>query len=119
MKSALTLIFDSANVGDIATQATRNKLTLYVGSDSFNLGAGTLAGNQRTITWTGTSLSWSASDSITLKITDDSTPAPPGRIVGRDHLPLRQRLQRHRLAYRGDGDLQRGGRHHRHPAAGA
>ena len=74
---ALTLIFDSANVGDIATQATRDKLTLYVGSDSFNLGAGTLAGNQRTITWTGTSLSWSASDSITLKITDDSTPAPP------------------------------------------
>ena len=71
---ALTLIFDTANVGDIATQATRNKLTLLVGSDSFNLGAGTLASNQRTITWTGTSLSWSASDSIALRITDDSTP---------------------------------------------
>ena len=72
--TALALEFPSTGVGDLATQATRNKLTLHVGSDTFNLGAGTLSSNGRAITWTGTSLSWAASDSIALRITDDSTP---------------------------------------------
>ena len=71
---ALRLIFDTGGAGDIATQATRNNLTLYVGSDSFNLGAGTLSSNQRTIAWTGTGLTWAANDSVALSITDDSTP---------------------------------------------
>ena len=90
----LTLIFDSANVGDIATQATRDKLILYVGSDSFNLGAGTLASNQRTINWTGTSLSWAAGDSVCLAVTEvvvppavtsvefTSTPPNPAYAIG-------------------------------------
>ena len=66
---SLVVTFRSLISGDIATQATRNKLTLHVGSDSFNLGAGTLAGNQRSISWTGTSLSWAASDSVCLAMT--------------------------------------------------
>ena len=66
---SLVVTFRSLISGDIATQATRNKLTLHVGSDSFNLGAGTLAGNQRSISWTGTSLSWAASDSVCLALT--------------------------------------------------
>ena len=70
--ASLTVTFGSVNSGDIATQATREKLTFHVGSDSFNLGAGTLAGNQRTISWTGTSLSWAASDSVCLALTADS-----------------------------------------------
>ena len=67
--TALSLEFDGANAGDIATQATRNTLTLHVGSDSFNLGAGTLASNQRSIGWSNTGLSWAASDSVCLALT--------------------------------------------------
>ena len=65
----LTLVFDSTNTGDIATQATRNTLTLHVGSDSFNLGAGTLASNQRTISWSNTGLSWANGESVCLALT--------------------------------------------------
>ena len=70
----LTLIFDSSNAGDIATQATRDKLTLHVGSDSFNLGAATLAFDQVRMHLASTGLSWSAGDSVAVKIT---SPQPP------------------------------------------
>ena len=71
---SLSLVFDEANAGDIAIQATRDKLTLHLGSDSFNLGAGTLASDQRTISWTGTGLTWAAGNSVAVKIT--ATPPP-------------------------------------------
>ena len=71
---SLTLGFDGANAGDIATQATRNTLTLHVGSDSFNLGAGTLSSNQRSIYWSNTGLSWAASDSVCLALTEVVVP---------------------------------------------
>ena len=74
LAGGLTLGFDGANAGDIATQSTRNKLTMHVGSDSFNLGAGTLASNQRSINWPTPGLTWAAGDSIVLKIT--ATPPP-------------------------------------------
>ncbi len=70
----LVLGFQAANAGDIATQATRDKLTLHVGSDSYNLGAGMLQGSQRRITWPSTGLTWSAGDSLAVKITG---PPPP------------------------------------------
>ena len=57
----LGLGFDTATDGDIATRATRYKLTLQVGGDSFNLGAGTFASNQRSIIWVP-GLSWSAGE---------------------------------------------------------
>ena len=72
--TSLALEFPSTGVGDLATQATRNKLTLHVGSDTLNFGAGILSSNGRGVTWPGTSLSWSASDLVALRITDDSTP---------------------------------------------
>ena len=65
----LTLAFETANAGDIAKKATRDKLTLHVGSDSFNLGAGTLQFNQRGISWSNTGLTWAAGDSVAVKIT--------------------------------------------------
>ena len=68
-EGSLTLAFDAANTGDIATQATRNTLTLHVGSYSFNLGEGTLSNNQRSISWSNTGLSWAASDSVCLALT--------------------------------------------------
>ena len=71
VEMALSIEFTSTGAGDIATQATRDTLTLHVGSDSFNLGAGLLGSNQRTITWTGTSLSWAASDAVCLALTAD------------------------------------------------
>ena len=79
----LTLGFDTATDGDIATQATRDKLILHVGSDSFNLGVGRLAANQRTITWANTGLSWAKNDSVEVKITE--APAAE-RLRLQDHL---------------------------------
>ena len=67
----LTLAFNTTNPGDIATQATRNKLTFHVGSDSFNLGTGSLGSNQRTIVWSNVGLSWAASDSVCLALTEE------------------------------------------------
>ena len=58
-----------ANAGDVATKATRDKLTLHVGSDSFNLGAGTLQSNQRGINWPNSGLTWADGDSVAVKIT--------------------------------------------------
>ena len=72
---ALSLAFDGTESGDIATKATRDKLTLQVGSESFNLGAGNLQGDQETIVWTNTGLSWSANDTVSLSITGDAPPA--------------------------------------------
>ena len=80
----LSLTFQSTAAGDILTQTTRNKLTLHVGSDSFNLGAGELEcsvgrgcgdEDKRTIIWSNTGLSWGASDSVSLRITGDAPPA--------------------------------------------
>ena len=65
----LSLSFEAANAGDIAKKATRDKLTLHLGSDSFNLGAGTLQSSQRGISWSNTGLSWAAGDSVQVKIT--------------------------------------------------
>ena len=70
----LTLGFDTATDGDIATQATRDKLILHVGSDSFNLGVGRLAANQRTITWFNTGLSWAQNDTVEVKLTEAPEP---------------------------------------------
>ncbi len=70
----LLLQFPSTASGDIATQATRDKLELHVGSESFNLGAGTFQSNQRIIVWSNPGLSWAAGESVALKIT---TPHPP------------------------------------------
>ena len=75
---SLNLAFDTVNAGDIATKATRDKLTLFVGDDSFNLGAGSLSTNQRSITWNGTGLSWSASDTVSLRIITGDAPPTDG-----------------------------------------
>ena len=69
----LTLKFAAANAGDIATQATRDKLVLQVGNYSFYLGDGTLRSDQRTIIWT-TGLSWTPGNPVAVKITEPSEP---------------------------------------------
>ena len=72
--SLLYLRFDSANLGDIATQATRDKLTLHIGSQSFNLGAGTFQPTRHDILWSDRGLTWAAGESVELKITEPPLP---------------------------------------------
>ena len=74
----LTITFDATGAGDLATQATRDKLTLHVGdTDTFNLGDGTLNSAQTGVTWTSTGLTWTDGDTVALSISvDDSTPVP-------------------------------------------
>ena len=73
----LALIFESSGAGDIATQATRNKLVLHVGSQSFNLGTGALQSNQRSIAWAGSGLSWASGETVSLSITAFAVPDAP------------------------------------------
>ena len=71
----LTLQFSGTARRNIATQAVRDRLRLYVGSDFFDLGAGIY--NNSYIFWTQTGLSWTASDSIELRITVTEVDEPP------------------------------------------
>ena len=93
-------------------------LTLHLGSDSFLLADATASSGtaMRTLDWSSHGLSWADGDAV-LPGADGRR---PGRLVGRPD--LRPRIRQHlrdRRRGRGDGDLRRGGRHHRHPAAGA
>ena len=75
-EGALIVAFNDTGVGDIATKATRDKLTLHVGDTAtFNLGAGTLNSNQTGVVWRNAGLSWTDGDTVALSITE-STNAP-------------------------------------------
>ena len=63
-----------------STQATRDKLVFHVGSDSFNLGAGTL-GSNNTITWVNSGLSWTAADTVSLSIAANTAPDAPTNLT--------------------------------------
>ena len=67
---ALSLGFATTNPGDIATAATRNKLVLHVGSDTFPLKDAQFDGN-RTVSWSSNIPTWAASDSVCLALTVD------------------------------------------------
>ena len=85
--TGLNLGFDATGSGDIATEATRESLTLHIGNNSYNLGSGTLQSNQRQITWSTNVPTWNQYDRVCLAMTG----APPGRLVGRPHLRPRPR----------------------------
>ena len=71
----LGLAFSGTGMGDIATQATRDKLVFHVGNSSFNLGDGALASNQRSISWSTNVPTWSQYDRVCLALTEvDETP---------------------------------------------
>ena len=63
---SLIVIFNDA--GDLATAATRDKLTLHVGATTFNFGAGALNAAQTGVAWSA-GLTWSDGDTVELKIT--------------------------------------------------
>ena len=75
---SLGIVFNyPGGVGDIATEATRDKLTLHVGTDTFNFGDGTLNSPQTGVTWDNAGLTWAAGNTVALSISvDDSTKVP-------------------------------------------
>ena len=69
--SQFLLDFGPNAVGDIATDATRDGLTLHVGDDTFKLGDGYFVPESHEVIWTGHDLSWFPGDRICLALTDD------------------------------------------------
>ena len=66
---SLIVIFNDTGAGDLATNATRDKLTLHVDGTTFNFGAGALNAAQTGVGWTNSGLTWSDGDTVELKIT--------------------------------------------------
>ena len=75
-QGAFSLSFLGTNSGDIATKATRDKLEFHVGSQVFNLGDGSYTSSNSPISWPDPGLSWSANDTVALKIVEKDTTAP-------------------------------------------
>ena len=74
----LILEFNPAGAGDLATKATRDKLTFHVGTSAYNLGAAQDFIDGRRIVWSAATLNlgWSAGDMLALKITTTDLGAP-------------------------------------------
>ena len=70
----LVLAFNPDGAGDLATKATRDKLTFHVGTSAYNLGTAAFDGS-RQMTW-ALNLSWSTGDMLALKITTTDPGAP-------------------------------------------
>ena len=73
--TTLVLAFDDNQHGDIANQATRNKLNLHIGDQVFNLSAALYEDRTKSVQWGDAVLTaWAAGDTVPLKITRaDST----------------------------------------------
>ena len=72
----LLVIFDSGGAGDLATKATRDKLTLNVGGQALNFGDATYAAATRTLEWESTALTWTAGTDVALEIVEAPPNAP-------------------------------------------
>ena len=73
---SLLLVFNDTGAGDLATKATRDKLTLHVGGTTFNLGNGDLNNFSTGVTWINTGLTWTAGNTVALKLTTTDPGAP-------------------------------------------
>ena len=72
----LLVAFDSGGAGDLATKATRDKLTLNVGGQALNFGDATYAAATRTLQWESTALTWTAGTDVALEIVEAPPSAP-------------------------------------------
>ena len=72
----LLVIFDSGGAGDLATKATRDKLTLNVGGQALNFRDATYAAVTRTLQWESTALTWTAGTDVALEIVEAPPSAP-------------------------------------------
>ena len=72
----LILKFDGTGAGDIATAATRDKLTFHVDNTPLKLADGTLGSDNRSLSWASSGLTWSSGDTVALQITTTDPGAP-------------------------------------------
>ena len=56
--STLSIQFNAGSTGDLESRRTRDKLVFTVDGQEFNLGAGELHSNGRSVTWNSTNLTW-------------------------------------------------------------
>ena len=72
----LTIRFNDTGLGDVTNQATRDKLTFHVATTVFNLGNGSLTHSSNGVFWSNSGLTWTAGDTVELKITTTDPGAP-------------------------------------------
>ena len=79
---ALTVIFETHGAGEVDSQHTRDRMDLWVDELKFNLGAGELQSDERSVRWTG-GPSWSAGQSVMLKMVEIASPprVPEGLVA--------------------------------------
>ena len=66
--TSLELFIGTPGTDDIESQAIRNKLSLHVGNDAFNLGQGTYTDVQKKIAWSSSVPTWADQDTVQLKM---------------------------------------------------
>ena len=101
-----------------ALGASTNDLVLHVGTEQYAFADATFAPIETGYGWFSNFPSWADGDAVCLALTVDGPDVSSVALTSDPHPRHRQHL-RHRRRGRGDGDLRRGGRHHRLPAAGA
>ena len=73
----LRVAFAPLRAGDIATKATRDKLTFHAGGTAFKLSEGTYDDSStKAISWDNSGLTWAAGDMVALKMTTTDPGAP-------------------------------------------
>ena len=73
---SLLVGFSQTKHGDIATKATRDKLTFHVGSTAFKLSEGTYGSSVYSIKWADSGLTWAVTDTVALELTTTDPGAP-------------------------------------------
>ena len=71
----LRILFTFAGAGDIATQATREELTLYVDGTAYKLEDGTFYSSDRQVRWTTNLPDWSSASTVALRMTGKLPPS--------------------------------------------
>ena len=66
--ATLEIFLDTPGTDDIEDQAIRDKLSLHVGNDAFNLGGGTYNDVQKKIAWSSSVPTWADQDMVALKM---------------------------------------------------
>ena len=72
----LRILFFFGGAGDIATEATREELTLYIDGTAYKLEDATYISSDRQVRWTSNVPDWSSASTVALRITG-KLPLPP------------------------------------------
>ena len=71
----LRILFFFGGAGDIATEATREELTLYIDGTAYKLEDATYISSDRQVRWTSNVPDWSSASTVALRITGKLPPA--------------------------------------------